>query len=47
MEQDINEVLIDFLEDNPELQRQFMEELATSPRRIKGEEMLAFNLLRG
>ena len=47
MEDDnINEVLIDFLEDNPELQRQFMEEVATSPNRVKGDERLAFNLLQ-
>ena len=47
MEDDnINEVLIDFLESNPELQKQFMEELASSPNRVKGDEILAFNLLR-
>ena len=45
-DENINEVMIDFLEDNPELQRQFMEEVASSPRRVKGEEILAFNLLR-
>lgn len=44
--ENFNEVLIDFLESNPELQQQFMEEIATSRNRIKSEEKLAFNLLR-
>ena len=45
-EENFNEELISLLETDEELQRQFMEEVASSSQRIKSEEKLAFNLLR-